>query len=321
MNSIFKSILKDEMSSFIEFIKLSYVDWKAFQRTLIRVDSFLHLKGISKKNIDDYQISRWFESLNVSLSTKKCNLSHLKKFSVYLSTLGIKLCLPELPRNTTEFKPYVYSTDEITRIFEAVDDFAYTNPKTSIALGLPVLLRVLYGCGLRIGEAVSLTWDDIDLTEGIITVKAAKNKKQRFVPMSDELTRILRLYKTFPCFDKKSRGFLFIKNKGQPLHKASYWKILSDILCELGIKNKQTVKYGSRGPCMHSFRHTFTFHSLLKADSEGRGFMETVPFLSTYLGHERLTYTDTYLKARYELYTKFHATIADYIGDVFPLEV
>jgi len=61
-------------------------------------------------------------------------------------------------------------------------------------------------------------------------------------------------------------------------------------------------------------------HSLLKAESEGRGFMETVPFLSTYLGHDGLMHTDKYLKARHELYTEAHAAIADYTGDVFPQE-
>jgi hypothetical protein len=58
--------------------------------------------------------------------------------------------------------------------------------------------------------------------------------------------------------------------------------------------------------------------SFLKAEAEGRGFMETVPFLSTYLGHAGLMHTDVYLRARYELYTQAHAAIADYIGGVFP---
>jgi hypothetical protein len=46
--------------------------------------------------------------------------------------------------------------------------------------------------------------------------------------------------------------------------------------------------------------------------------MESVPFLSTYLGHDGLMHTDKYLKARHELYTESHAAIADYTGNVFP---
>jgi integrase len=65
---------------------------------------------------------------------------------------------------------------------------AAVRPNSIISAEFPVLLRILYGCGMRLGEVISLTWNDIDLDKGIITVKAAKNQKQRLVPMSDELT-------------------------------------------------------------------------------------------------------------------------------------
>jgi len=59
----------------------------------------------------------------------------------------------------------------------------------------------------------------------------------------------------------------------------------------------------------------------LKADAEGKSFMETVPFVSTYLGHAGLMQTDIYLKARHELYTQAHKIIEDYTFDIFPEEV
>ena len=182
------------------------------------------------------------------------------------------------------------------------------------------MLRILYGCGLRLGEAEALAWGDIDLDSGIITVRAAKNQKQRIVPMGGELARVLKLYKTSSFFNANGGGHLFTKNNGQRRSKGAYWSIFNRILNDIGIKNPQNTKYRSRGPCIHSLRHTFTLHSLLKAESEGRGFMETVPFLSTYLGHEGLMHTDKYLKARHELYTASHAVIANYTRDVFPQE-
>ena len=209
----------------------------------------------------------------------------------------------------------------MTQIFETADDLVLARPNSRITAEFPVLLRILYGCGLRLGEAEALTWNDIDLIKGVITVKAAKNKKQRIVPMCNELTRILILYRKSSCFDTQNHCFLFVKNNGQRRHKGAYWCIFNRILLELGIKNTQNTKYRSRGPCIHSLRHTFTLHSLLKAETEGRGFMETVPFLSTYLGHEGLMETDKYLKARYELYTGAHTVVADYTRDIFPHEV
>ena len=323
MDIMFKSILKAELASFMTFIKLSIVDktYKAYLRTLVDFDAFLYAEGLSEKKIEAEQISRWLDGFTVHISTKKGKLSHVKRLSDYLFTLGIQLDLPELPRKTTDFKPYVFSNDEMARIFEAVDDLILEKPKSRIAAEFPLLLRILYGCGLRLGEAISLSWDNIDFSAGVITVKVAKNQKQRIVPMCEELTGILRLYRMAPCFDAQDHGPIFKKNNGQPRTAGAYWSIFDKILSELGIKNHQTAQYGSRGPCIHCLRHTFTLHSLLKAESEGRDFMGTVPFLSTYLGHAGLMGTDKYLNARHELYTEAHKVIADYTCDIFPNEV
>jgi integrase len=206
----------------------------------------------------------------------------------------------------------------MAQMFDMADDMALTSPNSRVVAELPLLLRILYGCGLRLGETTKLTWDDIDIDSGVITVREAKNQKQRLVPMSAELARILKLYRISPIFEMEEHGLLFKTNDGKPRTLGSYWKVFSTILCELGIKNLQTAKYGSRGPCIHSLRHTFTINSLLKAESEGRGFMETVPFLSTYLGHESLMQTDVYIKARHELYTESHSIIEGYTQGVFP---
>jgi len=321
MDIVYRSILKEEITSFMKFIKLSLTDYKAYQRTLSDLDYFLCTENLEDKILDYRQINRWLDRFNnVKPSTKKGKLCHVKKFASYLTTLGIKTSIPELPRIPSDFVPYVFSKDEMAQIFELVDDFMVTSPDSRIAAEFPVLLRILYGCGLRLGEATSLTWNDIDLENGVITVKIAKNNKQRLVPMSDELTRILKLYRSAPCFEMQDHCPLFKLSNGKPRHDG-YWKFFNKILCEIRIKNPKTVKNGTRGPCLHSLRHTFTLHSLLKAESEGRTFMETVPFLSTYLGHDALTHTDVYLKARHELYTELHAVIADYTSDVFPEEV
>ncbi len=321
MTTSFKSVLKDEMTSFMELIKLSIARPRDYLHTLSSLDNFLHTEGLEEKRLDAEQIKRWLNGFDIKLLSKKLKLSRVKRFSGYLSTLGIAANIPELPRAASDFIPYVFSLDEVAKIFEAADDLLVTNPSSRTAAELPMLLRILYGCGLRLGEAVSLTWDEVNLDDGVITVKNAKNKKQRLIPMSEELTRILKLYKTASCFAMQEHGLLFKTNAGRPRTAGTYWPIFDRILCELGIKNSRNTTYGTRGPCIHSFRHTFVLHSFLKAEAEGRTFMETVPFLSTYLGHAGLMETDKYLKARHELYSKSHGVIMDYTRDVFPEEI
>lgn len=321
MNVVFSSILKDEIASFIEFVKLSVVDYKAYQRTLYDFDSFLHSEELAEKKLDARQIERWLDGFDIHPLTKKSKLTHVRKFAGYLSALGIDTSVPELPRTHSDFVPYVFSSDEMARIFEAADDLMLTNPRSRTAAELPMLLRILYGCGLRYGEATSLTWNDIDLSSGVITIKNAKNNKQRLIPMDEELTRILKLYRTSPCCEADDSSLLFKTNDGKPRTSGTYRDPFNGILCDLRIINPQTKKNGSRGPCIHSLRHTFTMQSLIKAETEGKSFLETVPFLSTYLGHAGLMETDKYLKVRHELYTESHATIADYISDVLPDDV
>ena len=321
METMFRSILKDEIISFMKVLKLSISSsdtYRAYQHTLTDFDSFLYEEELEVKKLDAEQIRRWIDGFNVSPSTKSSKLTHIRRFAGHLSSLGIETSLPEMPRRTDGFMPYVFTKDELARIFEAADDLALSFPKARRAAEFPVLLRMLYGCGFRIGEAIKMEWDDIDLCAGVATVKAAKNQKQRLVPMCDELTRILKLYKAAPYFKMENCKLLFKTNDGRPCSEATYWSVFNRILCGLGIKTSQTAKYPSRGPCIHSLRHTFTMHSLLKAETEGRGFMDTVPFLSTYLGHSGLMETDKYLRARHELYTQAHAIIEDYTRNVFP---
>lgn len=320
MNNItLKSALSKEISSFYDFMKLSVVDHLSYRTTLYDLDSFLYNENITEKGFNADLIMRWLDTLTTSkLQTKKGKLGHLRKFSRYLSTLSIETSLPELPRAVNNFEPYVFTSEEMTQIFEVADDLAAIRPNSIICAEFPVLLRILYGCGMRLGEAISLKWNDIDLLRGIITVKHAKNQKQRLVPMSDELTRIIKLYREAPVFAAASDGYVFKKSNGQSRTSGAYWTVFDSILCELGIKNAQTAKSGDRGPCIHSLRHTFVMHAFLKLEQNNRNFQDSVPFLSTYIGHERLTETDKYLKARHELYTDSHTAIGEYISDVFP---
>ncbi len=320
MEVVFKSVLREELMSYIAFIKQSAIDHKPYQRTLSDLDAFLYSEGLDEKMLKSGQIGRWLDRFDVKPATKQGKLTHVRRFAGFLSTLGIKTHLPELPRIPSSFEPYVFTFEEVTQLFEMADDLAVNRPGSRRAAEFPMLLRILYGCGLRLGEALALTWDDIDLDNGVIMVRIAKNRKQRLVPMGGELTRILRLYRAAPCFEMGEHDHLFKKNNGQPRKNNSYWDLFDSILCDLGIKNQRTAKRGSRGPCIHSFRHVFAMHSFLKAESEGRTFMDTVPFLSTYLGHDGLLETDKYLKARHEMYQESHTRIAAYVDGIFPRE-
>jgi len=320
MECSFASPLKEELTAFVALKESTTKDQWAYRHDLFSLDTYLIREGLTEKRLDRKMLDHWArESLShLAPSTTNITIGRIRLFARYLQALGIQADIPEMPRYTSLYVPHIFNDDEIKAIFAAADDLSLHMPKSLAAIELPVFLRILYGCGLRSGEAVALRWGDIDLDEGIITIHKAKNDVQRLVPMATELTRILKLYRYAPDMAGGEDDFLFKGKEGGHRPADTFGDIFSELLKGLRIKPPRPKDDHSRGPCLHCFRHVFSLKSLLKSEAEGRPFIESVPFLSTYLGHRNLMGTDKYLNACHELYEDAHEAIAEYTFDVFP---
>jgi integrase len=183
---------------------------------------------------------------------------------------------------------------------------------------MPFLLRLLYGCGLRLGEALSLKWADIDLENAVINIRFAKNMKQRIAPMTNSLNELCRLYRVSGLTFGESGTYLFSNKKGGHYSPLYVWNLFAEILETAGIGLARGIK-GGRGPCLHCLRHLFVFHSFAKMESEGYPFIDSAPYLSTYLGHSSIMGTDEYyLRFSYEIYKDAHELVNNYTQGVFP---
>jgi integrase len=321
MDAIFASPLKGELAAFVALRETAVKDCWGYRHDMLSLDSYLVREGLAEKRLNSKVVEGWAKTLShLAPATARITMGRVRLFARYLQSLGIQADIPEMPRPTALYVPHIFNDDEIRAIFAAVDDLSLIMPKSPAAVEMPVLLRLLYGCGLRLGEAVALRWDVIDLANGVITIHKAKNDVQRLVPMTDEMTRILRLYRDAPDMAMGENGFLFRGKDGGQRPQGTFGKVFDELLQGLGIKPPRPKKAHSRGPCLHCMRHVFALKSLLKSEAEGRPFIESVPFLSTYLGHQNLMGTDKYLNACHELYESAHETIAGYTFDVFPDE-
>ena len=225
--------------------------------------------------------------------------------------------MPEIPRFQSTYKPYIFSDGEFAAIIHAADNFQGNVLETASSFVFPVLLRILYGCGLRLGEGLLLRWQNINLDTGVITIFEAKNNRQRIVPMSNSLTELLKLFcqKNAP----ESSDYLFEspRRNREPYRECAFRFWFAKILEQAGIQPPILSAY-DRGICPHCLRHLFVHKSFLKSEAEGRRFEETVPFLSEYLGHQSLYETDKYLNTDYTIYTASHQRMNKTVGDLFP---
>ena len=149
---------------------------------------------------------------NETCGTQQSRIGLLRQFSLYMSSLGFEAYwFPKrsLPKNRSEFRPYIFSDDEISAMIQAADRLKPMKRSPKYHLIYPALVRLLYGCGLRISEARSLKTQQVDLDQGILYIDQSKNGTSRYVPMSGSLTAYLRHYVREARIDLNAEGFFF----------------------------------------------------------------------------------------------------------------
>lgn len=136
------------------------------------------------------------------------------------------------------------------------------------------LLELLYGSGLRVGEAEALDWSDLDFEQGLVWVRRAKGGKQRRVPVGPPALRALQALKS--SVDAERSDPVFRNARGGRLSQRSMRRIVKDCGLVAGL--------GGLHP--HAMRHSFATH-LLDNGADLRGIQEL-------LGHADLSTTQRY---------------------------
>jgi integrase/recombinase XerD len=200
--------------------------------------------------------------------------------------------LPHAYRRTT---PYLYSAQQLADLVQAA---GLLRPRLR-ALTYAAVIGLLACCGLRISEACRLDEDDVDLDEGVLTVRGSKYGKSRIVPVHSTTLGALRIYtgqRDLLCPDPASAAF-FLNSRGRRLDAHNVSHTFAEILQAAGI----SAPPGTRRPRIHDLRHTFTVATLLAWYGDGGDVAARLPLLSTYLGHVDPKSTYWYLQATPEL--------------------
>jgi len=204
-----------------------------------------------------------------------------------------------LPRKPPKFDPYIYTVAEVKRLLDAADSRHQSDwlldPQTA-----RTLILLLYGTGLRIGEATRLKLKDVDLDDQILTVRETKFFKSRLVPIGDDLAKALRSYHAYqwgPWASTDEATFLSCRNR-QPIKHQTARLVFYRMRAEAKVERDKTARYQPR---LHDFRHTFAITRLVTWYREDKNVQRLLPHLSTYLGHARLQETTRYLDMTKEL--------------------
>ena len=209
--------------------------------------------------------------------------------------------------------PYVFSDEEIRRLFEAIDTQRLSEGSNR-ALVDPVLFRVLYATGLRISEALNLQLRDVDSERATIEVRDGKNRENRIVPVTRHLADTLAGYIAVAHPDPEPADHLF--HTGDPSRPADMSTIYNRFRRYLA--DADIPHFAPGGPHIHSLRHGFTVQNLRRWAAEGSDLAVMLPFLSAYMGHADLRGTQYYLRLTADAYPEVAALAQAAFGYVIP---
>jgi integrase/recombinase XerD len=200
-----------------------------------------------------------------------------------------------LPGHRPRIAPYIYSEAEIAALMAAARQL---RPRLR-ATRHETLIGLLAVTGMRPGEALALDRQDVDLTHGVVHVRAGKQKKQREVPLHKSTIGALRAYagRRDAHFPTPSTPAFFISARGRRMGRAELNQTFIKLIGQAGLEGR-----GARArPRPHDLRHAFAVRTLLDWYRAGEDIDRRMPLLSTYLGHADPASTYWYLEAVPEL--------------------
>jgi integrase len=218
-----------------------------------------------------------------------------RQFALFLRWKGIDawvLPVGEHPRQVSRFAPRIITAEEMARIIACADarPASRCGPQTQPVYAM--LVRLLWCCGLRIGEALSLRVGDVDLAEAVITVRKAKHNRTRLVPMSPSLTTHARRYSTVVgLVPEDAAAWFFPSPRGGAYNPCSATAHIQKLMLEAGV----TTASG-RAPRAHDLRHSYAVAALAKLQSDGVDVYAALPVLATFMGHADIVSTEYYLR-------------------------
>lgn len=258
---------------------------------------------------------------NESDRTKYAKACQMIRFCTYLCHIGIdSYIMPKPKRPANSFVPRIFSKEEMLKIFSIIDSTTLPKPMfNSCLISMPALVRFLYYAGCRVGETIAINNEDVDMAKGNVLLRNTKNRKNRLIPLNDNMKSIFSQYLWHRSKLKVSdidnpSGPFFVKTDGTRISANSAYNRFKEILEKCGIPH---IGH-NQGPRLHDVRHTFAVHSLQHMVDSGLDIYTALPILSVLMGHSSVYATENYVRLTIQLFPDILTKTGNAVKAIFP---
>lgn len=293
--------------------ELLALSMKKDEKNLRRVDKLAIKMQIAEPTITKELAEEFIKTgPNEKPITSTHRVGTIRVLAKYMISHGMEAyMIPPLPVGSykSSFVPHIFTEYELRKIFENADNYAtaqsidgqvYPQRKK-----YPVILRILYSTGMRIGEVLSMRLKDLDFKKNTITILHAKNQSERIIPIHKNTATLIHEY-ILEHNIFKAEQYVFMNKKGEPISGVTVNHVF------LALLRIAHIPHPKEGPRIHDFRHTFCVHRIRDWVLGNRDINALFPYLCAYMGHADTRCTEYYLRLTADLYPNIVGKMESY---------
>lgn len=280
---VYQSCFKEYLHMFSAFMRASHHWNSGYDYNILSFDRYCAEQFPDDKCLSQEMIDTWCKKrdteTNLSCYTRQCCIVALIK---YLRARKLSdVHEPDRPRKArSAYIPHAFTDEELHNFFRACDSICYKPGHRRKCdklkkLTTPVIFRVLYSTGMRTNEVRMLAKEDVNLEEGIISIKQSKGEQQRYVVIHPTLIPILRQYDIKIAELCPDRNYFFPSPRGGCLTKT--W--ITDVFREMW------NKYNSSHATAYELRHHYAIVNINHWQDMGFELYDHLLYLSKSMGH------------------------------------
>jgi site-specific recombinase XerD len=320
----FQSFLGPEIERFLAHKRSLRRRYAVEERTLVLLDAYLSknkigsLAEITPALLDEFLLSRP-RSRPRSYNHLRCTVGRLFSYLVDHGKLA-ETPLRSPPRRARyQRTPFIFDADAAKRLLALAKVLPSNGGTIERGSTYFVLFAVLYGLGLRVGEACRLRLEDVDLERRLLIIRETKFYKSRLVPYGSKLGMLLaqhvRQRQTALATTAADDQPLFCLRGGRPINPGTVSQTFHAMVPSLSLQ----IPPGIAPPRLHDLRHSFAVGALTRWYRLGLDPQTKLLALSTFMGHGDISSTAVYLTPTPELLEhasrRFQAFAAATLGE------
>lgn len=317
MNNVEKSYFSDLIDQFVEHKRDLGYPYQSSARILKQFDRMIYQYFPTADKLTKEICEHWIrQKPGEHPNGLMRRITPVRQFAKYLNGTGIPAYIipNNIPGRQVKYEAHIYTEQELKSFFQAIDRCPKSPFSPVRHLVIPVLFRMLFCCGLRSSEARTLLCEDVDLSDGRITIRESKGWKCRIIYVSSDLLSVLMRYDSAVGKLLPNRVPFFPNQKGKIYNRST----INVWFHEFWDPLPEAKTYVGNPPRVHDFRHSFCVYCLNQWVREGKDISALYPYLSEYLGHANFADTDYYLSLVPSFYPDMYRLMSSVNEEILP---